>query len=45
MFTTSQDSTDKTVRIIDNFYSTLLVVNGSEYDVVYSFFKSVTNSA
>jgi hypothetical protein len=45
MFTTSQDSTDKTVRIFDNFYSTLLVVNGNEYDVVYSFFKSVTNSA
>jgi hypothetical protein len=44
MFTTSQDSVDKTVRIFDNFYSTQLVVNGNEYDVVYSFFKSVTSS-
>ena len=44
MFTTSQDSTDKTVRIFDNFYTTQLVVNGSDYDVIYSFFKSVTPS-
>ena len=44
MFTTSQDSVDKTVRIFDNFYTTQLVVNGNEYDVVYSFFKSVTPS-
>ena len=42
MFTTSQDSTDKTVRIFDNFYTTQLVVNGSDYDVIFSFFKSVT---
>lgn len=42
MFTTSQDSTDKTVRIFDNFYTTQLVVNGSDYDVIYSFFKNVT---
>ena len=44
MFTTSQDSTDKTVRIFDNFYTTQLVVNGSDYDVVFSFFKSVTEN-
>jgi len=42
MFTTSQDSVDKTVRIFDNFYTTQLVVNGSDYDVIFSFFKSVT---
>ena len=42
MFTTSQDSTDKTVRIFDNFYNTQLVVNGSDYDVIFSFLKSVT---
>lgn len=45
MFTTSQDSTDKTVRIFDNFYTTQLVVNGTDYDVIYSFFKSVTTNA
>ncbi len=44
MFTTSQDSVDKTVRIFDNFYTTQLVVNGNEYDVVYSFFKSVATN-
>ena len=44
MFTTSQDSVDKTVRIFDNFYTTQLVVNGADYDVVYSFFKSVTEN-
>ncbi len=42
MFTISQDSTDKTVRIFDNFYTTQLVVNGSDYDVVFSFFKGLT---
>lgn len=43
MFTTSQDSVDKTVRIFDNFYTTQLVVNATDYDVIYSFFKGVTN--
>ena len=42
MFTTSQDSVDKTVRIFDNFYTTQLVVNATDYDVIYSFFKGVT---
>ena len=44
MFTISQDSVDKTVRIFDNFYSTQLVVNASDYDVVFSFFKGVTEN-
>ena len=44
MFTISQDSVDKTVRIFDNFYTTQLVVNGADYDVVLSFFKSVTEN-
>lgn len=44
MFTTSQDSVDKTVRIFDNFYTTQLVVNGADYDVVFSFFKTVTSN-
>ncbi len=42
MFTISQDSVDKTVRIFDNFYTTQLVVNATDYDVIFSFFKSVT---
>ena len=44
MFTISQDTVDKTVRIFDNFYTTQLVVNGADYDVIYSFFKSVTSN-
>lgn len=44
MFTISQDTTDKTVKIFDNFYTTQLVVNGADYDVVFSFFKSVTEN-
>lgn len=44
MFTTSQDSVDKTVRIFDNFYTTQLVVNATDYDVVYSYFKGFTNN-
>lgn len=44
MFTTSQDSTDKIVRIFDNFYTTQLVVNGTDYDVVFSYFKGVTEN-
>lgn len=44
MFAISQDSTDKTVRIFDKFYTTKLVVNGSDYDVVLSYFKSITSN-
>ena len=44
MFTITQDSVDKTVRIFDNFYTTKLVVNATEYDVVYSYFKGLTNN-
>jgi hypothetical protein len=44
MFTISQDSVDKTVRIFDNFYTTQLVVNATDYDVVYSYFKGLTNN-
>lgn len=32
---------DRTVRIFDDFYKYSTVVNENEYDVVYSFFKSV----
>lgn len=44
MFTITQDSVDKTVRIFDNFYTTRLVVNATDYDVVYSYFKGLTSS-
>lgn len=44
MFTITQDSVDKTVRIFDNFYTTKLVVNATDYDVVYSYFKGLTNN-
>lgn len=35
---------DRTVRIFDQFYNFDLVVNASEYDVVYSYFYDVSNS-
>lgn len=44
MFTTTQNSVDRTVRIFDNFYTTATIVNGADYDVVYSFFRGVTNN-
>lgn len=34
---------DNTVKIFDQFYNTPLVVNGNEYDIVYSFFKQYTS--
>ena len=34
-------SLDRTVRIFDDFYKYDTVVNENEYDVVYSFFKTV----
>ena len=38
MFTTSQDSTDKTVRIFDNFYNFNLEVPSNQYDIVHGYF-------
>jgi hypothetical protein len=35
---------DRTVRIFDNFYSTTLKVNSSDWDVVYSFFANNSRS-
>ena len=35
---------DATVRIFDAFYQFDLVVNGNEYDIVYSYFRSVCAS-
>jgi hypothetical protein len=40
----SRSSTDQTVRIFDEFYSFNLVVNVSEYDIVFSYFKSICDT-
>jgi hypothetical protein len=37
----SRASLDQTVRIFDQFYNFDLVVSGSEYDIVHSYFISV----
>lgn len=34
---------DPTVRIFDQFYSFDMNINSNEYELVYSFFRSVTN--
>jgi hypothetical protein len=35
---------DKTVRIFDQFYNFDIYVDGGEYDIIYSFFYSTSNS-
>jgi len=40
----SRTQLDQTVKIFDEFYEFSLVVNGSEYDVVYSYFKGICES-
>jgi len=35
---------DSNVRIFDKFYNVDMVVNGSEYDIIYSYFYDVTKS-
>lgn len=40
----SRTQLDQTVRIFDEFYEFNLVVNGSEYDVVYSYFKGICDT-
>jgi hypothetical protein len=35
---------DNTVKVFDRFYSSEVTVNASEFDVVYSYFKSVCQS-
>lgn len=37
----SRTQLDQTVQIFDEFYAFNLVVNGSEYDVVFSYFKGI----
>jgi hypothetical protein len=37
----NRNNIDQTIRIFDNFYSQDLVVNASEFDVIYGYFSSV----
>jgi hypothetical protein len=40
----NRTSLDKTVRIFDSFYQSDLVVNPSEFDLVYGYFTSVCDT-
>jgi hypothetical protein len=40
----SRSSTDQTVKIFDDFYAFNLIVNASEYDIVFSYFKSICDT-
>jgi len=44
MATTTYNNIDQTVLVFDNFYNINLVVNASEYDVVFSYFKGVSGN-
>jgi hypothetical protein len=37
-------NTDRTILIYDNFYNTELGINASEFDIVFSFFKSTSDN-
>lgn len=39
-----QPQTDRTVRIFDQFYNVDIGVSADAYEVVYSYFQSVTNN-
>jgi len=41
----SRSQLDQTVKIFDEFYDFNLVVNASDYDVVYSYFKGICDTA
>lgn len=40
----NKTNTDRTVQIFDNFYNVQLDVNASDFDLVFSFFKSISNN-
>jgi len=44
MATATKNPTNQTVVVFDSFYNINLVVNASEYDVVYSYFKGVSEN-
>lgn len=37
----NRNSMDQTVRIFDSFYNLNTIVNSSEFDIVYGFFKEI----
>lgn len=39
-----RNNLDKTVRVFDQFYNFDLLVNASQYEVIYSYFFSINNS-
>lgn len=40
----SRSSIDQTVKIFDEFYSFNLIINASEYDIVFSYFKKTCDT-
>lgn len=40
----SRTQLDQTVQIFDEFYEFNLVVNGSEYDIVFSYFRGICDT-
>lgn len=40
----SRSNVDQTVRIFDEFYAFDLIVNASEYDIVFSYFKGICDT-
>jgi hypothetical protein len=40
----TRSNLDQTVKIFDEFYSFDLIVNASEYDIVFSYFKSTCST-
>jgi hypothetical protein len=44
MATANKNSTNQTVTVFDSFYNINLVVNASEYDIVYSYFLGVSDN-
>lgn len=45
MANSQYNTVDQTVLIFDSFYNISIVVNASEYDVVYSYFKGVSGNS
>ena len=45
MATSQNNSIDQTVLIFDSFYNIKINVNAAEYDIVYSYFKGVSDNA
>jgi len=40
----SRSNVDQTVRIFDEFYGFNLIINASEYDIVFSYFKTICDT-